>query len=106
MNRNGWADINGSVTKIGALCYGSVSVPLRRVLVLTGHTPMTSTSAMLSDSETMTKPVRAGRIYRDVGLAAVAHELDLSADDLEPELSEAVKRGARYIYLMPKPTAI
>ena len=71
---------------------------------------MTSTSATLSDSETMTKPVRAGRllerIYRDVGLAAVAQELDLSADDLEPELSEAVKRGARYIYLMPKPIAV
>ena len=39
-------------------------------------------------------------------MAAVAHELDLSADDFEPELSEAIKRGARYIYLMPKPTAV
>jgi hypothetical protein len=110
MNWNGWADFNGSVTKIGALRYGSVSVPLRRILVLTGHMPMTSTSATLSDSETMTKPARAGRllerIYRDIGLAAVAHELDLSADDLEPKLSEAVKRGARYIYLMPKPIAV
>ena len=71
--------------------------------------PMTATSVTLSNSETMLAPMRARRllerIYRDVGLAAVARELELSADDLEPELSEAVKRGARYIYLMPKPTA-
>ena len=68
---------------------------------------MTSTSATLSDSKTMTKPVRAGRLLERIyRLAAVAHELDLSADDLEPELSEAVKRGARYIYLMPKPIAV
>ena len=71
---------------------------------------MTSTPATLSDSGTMNGAVRPGRllerIYRDVGLAAVARELELSADDLEPELSEAVRRGARYIYLMPKPTAV
>jgi hypothetical protein len=42
------------------------------------------------------------RIYRDIGLAAVASELALPTEELEPELSEAVKRGARYIYLMPK----
>jgi hypothetical protein len=41
------------------------------------------------------------RIYRDIGLAAVANELALRADDLEPELIEAVKRGSRYLYLMP-----
>jgi hypothetical protein len=41
------------------------------------------------------------RIYRDIGLAAVANELALPADDLEPELIEAVKRGSRYLYLMP-----
>ena len=42
------------------------------------------------------------RIYRDIGLAAVANELALPADDLEPELIEAVKRGSRYLYLMPR----
>jgi hypothetical protein len=42
------------------------------------------------------------RIYRDIGLAAVANELALPTDDFEPELSESVKRGARYIYLLPK----
>ena len=71
---------------------------------------MTLSPATLSNSEPVRGTVGAGRllerIYRDVGLAAVAHELELSADDLEPELSEAVKRGARYIYLMPKPTAV
>jgi len=41
------------------------------------------------------------RIYRDIGLAAVARELALLIDDLEPELIEAVKRGSRYLYLMP-----
>lgn len=42
------------------------------------------------------------RIYRDIGLAAVVSELGLPTDDFEPELSESVKRGARYIYLLPK----
>jgi hypothetical protein len=42
------------------------------------------------------------KIYRDIGLAAVASELALPIEQLGPELSEAVKRGARYIYLMPK----
>ena len=41
------------------------------------------------------------KIYRDVGLAAVASELALPTEELGPELSDAVKRGARYIYLMP-----
>ena len=71
---------------------------------------MTPTPATLSNSEPARGTVRPRRllerIYRDVGLAAVARELELSADDLEPELSEAVKRGASYIYLMPKPTAV
>jgi hypothetical protein len=53
------------------------------------------------------RPTRLmARIYRDIGLAAVANELALSTDDFEPELSEAVKRGARYIYLLPKPTEL
>ena len=37
------------------------------------------------------------RLYRDVGLAAVAAELDLPAEAFEPELSQAVERGARYL---------
>ena len=50
-----------------------------------------------------TRPSRllAG-IYRDIGLAAVALSLDISADGLEPEVHEAVRRGSRYIFLMPK----
>ncbi|WP_158817272.1 hypothetical protein [Methylocapsa sp. S129] len=34
------------------------------------------------------------RIYRDVGLAAVAAELDLQLNALEPEMADAVQRGA------------
>ena len=34
------------------------------------------------------------RLYRDVGLAAVAAELNLQADALEAEVAEAVERGA------------
>ena len=62
-------------------------------------------SATLSSSEAIpeARPSRLmQRIYRDVGLAAVARELELSADDLEPELSEAVRRGARFVFLMPR----
>ncbi len=42
-------------------------------------------------------------IYRSVGLAAVAGELELTADDLEPELRKLVKRGARYLVLAAAP---
>ncbi len=41
-------------------------------------------------------------IYRDIGLAAVAFGLELPIDDLDAEIVASVKRGARYIYLMPK----
>jgi hypothetical protein len=37
------------------------------------------------------------RLYRDVGLAAVAAELDLPATAFEPELGQSVERGARYL---------
>lgn len=35
--------------------------------------------------------------YREIGLAAVAIELDLLGDDLGEELEDAIERGARYI---------
>ena len=41
-------------------------------------------------------------IYHDIGMAAVATSLDLAIDSLEPEAHEAVRRGNRYIHLMPK----
>jgi hypothetical protein len=53
---------------------------------------------LLSDSPVVQQ--RAGhsrllsRLYRDVGLAAVAAELDLELDVLEPDMVEAVQRGA------------
>jgi hypothetical protein len=37
------------------------------------------------------------RLYRDVGMAAVATELDLPAAAFETEVSEAVERGRRYL---------
>jgi hypothetical protein len=67
---------------------------------------MTPSRAVLarSDAKASTeRPVRLmQRVYRDVGLAAVARELELSTPDLETEVVEAVKRGARYVYLAPK----
>jgi hypothetical protein len=41
-------------------------------------------------------------IYHDIGMAAVAMSLDLTIETLDPDVHEAVKRGNRYIYLMPK----
>jgi hypothetical protein len=37
------------------------------------------------------------RLYRDIGLAAVAAEFELPMKDFDPELGEAVERGARYL---------
>lgn len=37
------------------------------------------------------------RLYRDIGLAAVAAEFELPAEAFDPELGEAVERGARYL---------
>lgn len=39
------------------------------------------------------------RIYRDIGLAAVAEALRLPADGFEPEMVESLERGE--IYLIP-----
>jgi len=51
-------------------------------------------------------PARPSRllasIYHDIGMAAVAVSLELPVDSLDPEAHEAVKRGNRYIFLMPK----
>jgi hypothetical protein len=37
------------------------------------------------------------RLYREIGLAAVAFELDVDVEKLEPESYEAIRRGARYL---------
>ena len=67
------------------------------------HTPDVAGPSGLRPAFESARPIRLmARIYRDIGLATVATELALPTDDFEPELSEAVKRGARYIYLMPK----
>ena len=36
-------------------------------------------------------------MYQDIGLAAVAIELDLIEEDLGEEMEDAIERGARYI---------
>lgn len=41
------------------------------------------------------------RLYRDIGLAAVAAELDLTSAQFEPELQNAIERGARYLAPIP-----
>jgi hypothetical protein len=44
------------------------------------------------------------RIYRDIGLAAVAEELSLSTEGFEPEMIESLERGE--FYLLPPARAL
>jgi hypothetical protein len=44
------------------------------------------------------------RMYREVGLAAIAIELQLLEEDLGEEMEDAIERGARH--LAPPPFAI
>ena len=44
------------------------------------------------------------RIYRDIGLAAVAEALRLRADGFEPEMIESLERGE--LYLLPPAGAL
>ena len=37
------------------------------------------------------------RLYHEIGLAAVAFELDVEVTDLPAESYEAIRRGARYL---------
>jgi hypothetical protein len=37
------------------------------------------------------------RLYHEIGLAAVAFELDVEVTELEPQSYEAIRRGARYL---------
>lgn len=37
------------------------------------------------------------RLYHEIGLAAVAFELDVEIAELPPGSSEAIRRGARYL---------
>ncbi len=41
-------------------------------------------------------------IYHDIGMAAVAIGLGLPIESLDPAAHQSVKRGSRYIYLMPR----
>ena len=44
------------------------------------------------------------RIYRDIGLAAVAEALRLPADGFEPDMIQSLERGE--IYLLPPTRAL
>jgi hypothetical protein len=37
------------------------------------------------------------RLYHEIGLAAVAFELDVEPSELAPESQEMIRRGARYL---------
>ena len=37
------------------------------------------------------------RLYHEIGLAAVAFELDVDVERLDPESYDAIRRGARYL---------
>jgi hypothetical protein len=41
------------------------------------------------------------RLYRDIGLAAVAAELKLHGRGLEPDLANSITRGSRYLAPLP-----
>jgi hypothetical protein len=44
------------------------------------------------------------RLYREIGMAAVAAELELPAQEFEPEVEQAIERGSRY--LAPSPVGL
>ena len=68
-----------------------------------GHEGRDDNAASRPVSMSPTKPSRLlSGIYRDIGLAAVASGLEIQMDQLAPEICEAVKRGSRYIHLMPR----
>jgi len=52
-------------------------------------------------SEAIEKPAGRSRLlsrlYHEIGLAAVAFELDIEPDELNAETCEAIRRGARYL---------
>ncbi len=64
---------------------------------------MTPSETLAPSTAPLVRPSRllAG-IYHDIGMAAVAMSLDLPVETLEPDTIESVKRGNRYIYLMPR----
>jgi hypothetical protein len=63
-------------------------------------------SGLTSDSRAMKSDPRPcgllARFYSDAGLAAVAAALEIPPGDLDVELAQAIRRGARYLFLTPK----
>ncbi len=42
------------------------------------------------------------RLYREIGLAAVAVELELTREEMDQDVAQAVERGARYLLTRPQ----
>ncbi len=53
---------------------------------------LTADSRALGEASSGRRPLSS--LYRDIGLATVATELNLQPDTLEPDVAEAVERGA------------
>ncbi len=71
-------------------------------LVVPKPRPLTS-APLTAPVKTTERPSRLlASIYHDIGMAAVAMCLDLPFETLEPAVHESVRRGSRYIFLMPK----
>lgn len=64
------------------------------------------TSAFSTPLETPAGRTRLlSRIYRDIGLAAVAIELELLEEDLGSDMEDSIERGARFIAPVRLPLA-
>jgi hypothetical protein len=72
-------------------------------LVVSKPRPLTSAPLTAPVNKSTERPSRLlASIYHDIGMAAVAMCLDLPFESLEPAVHESVRRGSRYIFLMPK----
>ncbi len=58
---------------------------------------LTANAQALGEASSGGKPLSS--LYREIGLAAVATGLNLQLNTLEPDLAEAVRRGAAVIFL-------
>jgi hypothetical protein len=76
-------------------------VGVRTMAQLSARQRWSSLSLGSITMDTEPRPCRVmARVYRDIGLAVVAGALEIPAGDLDVELSEAIRRGARYLVPM------
>ena len=60
-------------------------------------TDLTADARALDEASSRRRPLSS--LYRDIGLATVATELNLQLETLEPDVAEAVERGAAALLL-------